>query len=144
MPMKRSITYIEKAGKVLREQGMRGLLSVTAVKAASILAGAANRLGGYAARHFRYPDREPGDAAEPSRPPGGPPEEPAEIWVDVGAHLGELTFEWARAHPESIVYAFEPNVKAASKIIGRLPNFVVIPIAVSARNGFATFIRERL
>ena len=138
--MKSARFYFSRAVSATREQGMAGLLALTAGKAASLLVEVENRLGGYAARHWRFSDREaPGAEREQLLAGEGPPPEPAEIWFDVGAHLGELTFDWARKNPDCVVYAFEPNIKAASRVIGRLPNFVVIPMAVSTRNGFETF-----
>ncbi|MDY6843993.1 MAG: FkbM family methyltransferase [Thermodesulfobacteriota bacterium] len=59
------------------------------------------------------------------------------IWIDVGAHLGEKTFQVAKENPSLIVYAFEPNLKVAIQLIGLLPNFVVIPMAVTEKNGFS-------
>ena len=59
------------------------------------------------------------------------------IWIDVGAHEGELTFPFAAVDPKLLVYAFEPNLQAASRIMGRLRNYVVLPIAVAERDGSA-------
>ena len=59
------------------------------------------------------------------------------MWIDVGAHEGELTFPYASVDPTLLVYAFEPNLRAASRVMGRLPNYVVLPIAVAARDGSA-------
>jgi FkbM family methyltransferase len=59
------------------------------------------------------------------------------IWLDVGAHEGETTFPYAAADPSLLVYAFEPNLHAASRIMGRLRNYVVLPIAVAERDGSA-------
>lgn len=59
------------------------------------------------------------------------------IWIDVGAHEGELTFPFAAADRSLLVYAFEPNLHAASRIMGRLRNYVVLPIAVAERDGSA-------
>jgi FkbM family methyltransferase len=59
------------------------------------------------------------------------------IWIDVGAHEGETTFPFAAADPSLLVYAFEPNLHAASRIMGRLRNYVVLPIAVAQRDGSA-------
>ncbi|TMF76823.1 MAG: FkbM family methyltransferase [Chloroflexi bacterium] len=44
------------------------------------------------------------------------------IWIDVGAHEGELTFPFAAADPSLLVYAFD---------------YVVLPIAVSEHDGSA-------
>ena len=59
------------------------------------------------------------------------------VWIDVGAHEGETTFPFAAADPSLLVYAFEPNLRAASRIMGRLRNYVVLPIAVAERDGSA-------
>ena len=59
-------------------------------------------------------------------------------WIDVGAHEGELTFPFAAADSSLLVYAFEPNLHAASRIMGCLRNYVVLPIAVAERDGSAT------
>ncbi len=59
------------------------------------------------------------------------------IWIDVGAHEGELTFPFAAVDPKLLVYAFEPNLQAASRIMGRLRNYVVLPIAVAEHDGSA-------
>jgi FkbM family methyltransferase len=63
----------------------------------------------------------------------------AEIWIDVGAHLGEKTFVYARENPALRVYAFEPNLHLAAQRFGLLPNFVMVPMAVSEQNGCADF-----
>jgi FkbM family methyltransferase len=57
------------------------------------------------------------------------------IWIDVGAHEGETTFPFAAADPSLLVYAFEPNLQAASRVMGRLRNYVVLPVAVTTRDG---------
>jgi FkbM family methyltransferase len=59
------------------------------------------------------------------------------VWIDVGAHEGETTFPFAAADPTLLVYAFEPNLHAASRIMGRLRNFVVLPIAIAEQDGSA-------
>ena len=56
------------------------------------------------------------------------------VWVDVGAHLGQETFRFARENPALIVYAFEPNISVAVQRIGLLPNFVVIPMAIAVKS----------
>ncbi len=61
------------------------------------------------------------------------------IWIDVGAHLGETTFRFAEEHPDLLVYAFEPNVSIAVTRMGCLPNFIVFPMAVAAKDGTAKF-----
>lgn len=67
------------------------------------------------------------------------PDDSAGAWFDVGAHLGETTFEFARQHPELRVYAFEPNLEVASKSFNQLANFNILPMAVGEHNGFARF-----
>jgi FkbM family methyltransferase len=59
------------------------------------------------------------------------------IWIDVGAHEGETTFPFASVDRTLLVYAFEPNLQAASRIMGRLRNYVVLPIAIAERDGSA-------
>jgi FkbM family methyltransferase len=59
------------------------------------------------------------------------------IWIDVGAHEGELTFPVAAVNSSLLVYAFEPNLHAASRIMGRLRNYVVMPIAIAEKDGSA-------
>jgi FkbM family methyltransferase len=67
----------------------------------------------------------------------------AEIWIDVGAHLGEKTFAFAEQNPALRVYAFEPNLELATQRLGRLPNFVIVPMAVSEQDGCADFYLNR-
>src|SRR6266699_7272753 len=59
------------------------------------------------------------------------------VWIDVGAHEGETTFPFAAQDPWLLVYAFEPNLRAASRIMARLRNYVVLPIAIAERDGSA-------
>src|SRR5207247_9910646 len=59
------------------------------------------------------------------------------VWIDVGAHEGEMTFPYAAADPSLLVYAFDPTLQAASPIMGRVGNYVVPPIAVTDRAGSA-------
>jgi FkbM family methyltransferase len=40
-------------------------------------------------------------------------------------------------NPTLLVYAFEPNLQAAARIMGRLRNYVVLPIAIAERDGSA-------
>jgi FkbM family methyltransferase len=60
-------------------------------------------------------------------------------WLDVGAHHGEKTLVYAIQNPGLKVYAFEPNLSAAAKLIGRAPNFFMTPMAVAEKDGFAEF-----
>jgi FkbM family methyltransferase len=66
-------------------------------------------------------------------------ERPLEIWIDVGAHRGEKSLPVVRENPMVRVYAFEPNLKLAMQLAGRLPNFVVIPMAVGEQDGTMDF-----
>lgn len=59
------------------------------------------------------------------------------IWIDVGAHHGEVTLSHAVSNPALIVYALEPNLRAASATFGRAPNYIVIPMAVAETDGCA-------
>jgi len=60
-------------------------------------------------------------------------------WIDIGAHNGELTIGYARGNPALMIYAFEPNLRAASSMFGFSPNYIVIPMAVAERDGTAEF-----
>src|SRR5207248_991104 len=59
------------------------------------------------------------------------------------AHLGEKTFIFAQQNPALQVYAFEPNLQVALERLGRLPNFIVVPVAVSEHDGCADFYLNR-
>ena len=60
-------------------------------------------------------------------------------WIDVGAHHGEHTIGYARHNPGLRIYAFEPNLRAAAKLMGRAPNYVVLPMAITEKDGVAEF-----
>lgn len=60
-------------------------------------------------------------------------------WIDVGAHHGEVTLWCAQQNPGLKVYAFEPNLRAASSLFGRAPNYIVIPFAVDETDGNSEF-----
>jgi len=60
-------------------------------------------------------------------------------WIDVGAHEGEVTLGYAEQNPGLKVYAFEPNLRAASSLFGRSPNYIVIPMAVAETDGSSQF-----
>lgn len=62
-----------------------------------------------------------------------------EVWIDVGAHLGEGTLEAALYNPKLLVFAFEPNWALARQIMWRAANFVVLPMAVSDTDGLSEF-----
>jgi len=73
------------------------------------------------------------------RPRWRPKGSATRVWIDVGAHRGETTFEHARSNPDLVVYAFEPDVSVASHRYALLDNFVVVPMAVSDCDGFRKF-----
>jgi len=58
-------------------------------------------------------------------------------WIDVGAHHGELTMVAARRNPGLRVFAIEPNLRAAAKMMGNTPNYIVIPVAIAEEEGTA-------
>jgi FkbM family methyltransferase len=60
-----------------------------------------------------------------------------QTWIDVGAHEGETTIRFAASRPDLLVYGFEPNLAVAARIMGRLRNYVVIPMAISLQDGTA-------
>ena len=60
-------------------------------------------------------------------------------WIDVGAHHGETTLQWAIANPGLKVYALEPNLSAAAALLDRAPNYFVVPMAVAESDGVAEF-----
>ncbi len=59
------------------------------------------------------------------------------VWIDVGAHHGETTLWHARQNPSLRVYAVEPNLTAASKLMGRASNYFVLPMAIAEHDGLA-------
>lgn len=59
------------------------------------------------------------------------------VWLDVGAYKGEHCYEFALLNPSLRVYLFEPNLKQAATLFGMLPNFFVVPLAVSETDGSA-------
>lgn len=67
------------------------------------------------------------------------PVRPQRVWIDVGAHLGEKTLGPAQEDPSLRVFAFEPNLEVAARLIGRLPNYVVVPMAVTETEGCVDF-----
>jgi len=68
---------------------------------------------------------------------------PNPVWIDVGAHLGEKTLSIAARNPNMLVYAFEPNLTVAAQLMGRLPNYVVLPMAVAEQDGCSPFYLNR-
>lgn len=63
----------------------------------------------------------------------------SDVWIDVGAHKGEYTYIEARSNPMLRVYAFEANLDLASKLMGRLPNYIILPMAVGETDGALPF-----
>ncbi|MGI0489157.1 FkbM family methyltransferase [Pantanalinema rosaneae CENA516] len=61
------------------------------------------------------------------------------IWIDVGAHLGQTTLPHAQTNSDLAVYAFEPNIKLAAQIADIIPNYIVIPAAISSHDGISHF-----
>jgi FkbM family methyltransferase len=80
------------------------------------------------------PEPEPARKSLPALPP-----EPTAVWIDVGAHFGEKTFDHAERDPALRVYAFEPILPVAARRMGQLPNYVVLPMAVAEEDGCADF-----
>lgn len=70
-----------------------------------------------------------------------PPEDPqpAGVFLDVGAHKGESSLDFAVQNPDATIYAFEPNLLVASEWCYRLPNLHLIPMAVGESDGFRSF-----
>ena len=64
------------------------------------------------------------------------PDESRGIWLHVRPCGGETTFERAAGSPQLAVYAFQPNLKLAAERYNALPNYTVVPMAVSEENGF--------
>jgi FkbM family methyltransferase len=60
-------------------------------------------------------------------------------WFDVGAYRCEHTYGYALFNPSLRVFAFEPNMQLAAKMLGALPNLIVVPMAVSETDGCAEF-----
>ena len=61
------------------------------------------------------------------------------VWLDVGAHRGEISFPVAEKHPRLQVHAFEPNADAARRLAGRVPNYHVHAVAVAEHDGEVDF-----
>jgi FkbM family methyltransferase len=60
-------------------------------------------------------------------------------WIDVGAHEGETTLHYARHNPGLRVYAVEPNLHVVARLVGQVPNFIVVPMAIAEKDGCAEF-----
>jgi len=61
------------------------------------------------------------------------------IWIDIGAYRGEVTIGYAKHNPGLRIYAVEPNLSVAIRMMGHAPNFVVIPMAIAEVDGCADF-----
>lgn len=64
------------------------------------------------------------------------------IIFDVGANSGSSTIDFAKKSQRNIVYAFEPNPDLCGLIKNKtanLPNYIIIPKAVSDFNGMSKF-----
>jgi FkbM family methyltransferase len=59
--------------------------------------------------------------------------------IDVGAHMGENSYGLAQKNPDWTVFAFEPNIKSIISVFGLIPNYVVVPMAVSLNDGFIQY-----
>jgi FkbM family methyltransferase len=57
------------------------------------------------------------------------------VWLDVGACRGEHCYGFALSNPSLRVFLFEPNLRMAIKLFGMLPNFFVVPLAVTEKDG---------
>jgi FkbM family methyltransferase len=57
------------------------------------------------------------------------------VWLDIGAFKGEHCYEFALLNPSLRVFLFEPNLRQAATLFGILPNFYVVPLAVSETDG---------
>jgi FkbM family methyltransferase len=60
-------------------------------------------------------------------------------WIDVGAHEGETTLAYAQRNPGLRIFALEPNVRLAAKLVGLAANYFVIPVAIAAEDGMSSF-----
>lgn len=74
------------------------------------------------------------NAAAPS-----PRAAPGRVWIDVGAHRGEHTRPAALEDPALLVHAFEPLPQLYRELSQGPDNFIVHPLAVSDRDGMASF-----
>jgi FkbM family methyltransferase len=61
------------------------------------------------------------------------------VWIDVGAHIGQSSFAEAQKDPKLMVFAFEPLLPQAAQTFAKLPNYMIIPMAVSLLDGFVEF-----
>ena len=64
------------------------------------------------------------------------------VFFDVGANDGEDSIAYARANPDALVYAFEPNpylIEVIKNNSSDLKNYTIIQAAVSDYDGSSTF-----
>jgi len=92
-------------------------------------------------RYIRYAGYQLGRVADKLQNKKMPVAEkkPSAVWFDVGAHLGEYTIGPAKENPSLLVYAFEPNISLAMRLVGFMPNYIVIPMALAEQDGCADF-----
>jgi FkbM family methyltransferase len=64
-------------------------------------------------------------------------EKTARVWVGSGRHSMAEVFIAATTDPKLQAYAFEPDLQEASRWMGRLPNFTIIPMAIAAAESSA-------
>ncbi len=64
--------------------------------------------------------------------------------IDVGAHWGEVGLTYARLHPDLPVYAFEPVITDAARIVTALPNYHVLAVAVDETDGLSELVINRV
>jgi FkbM family methyltransferase len=65
-----------------------------------------------------------------------------DVLLDIGAHVGEMAIEMARALPQTPVHAFEPTPSSYEKLASRLaayPNACAHQIALGAKNESLSF-----
>ena len=61
------------------------------------------------------------------------------VWIDVGAHEGELTLPSLREINDMAVIAFEPIIEKCSSLNTKHPRIFTIPAAVSEDEGYSSF-----
>jgi FkbM family methyltransferase len=60
-------------------------------------------------------------------------------WIDVGAHRGDESLGYAKYDPTLRIFAIEPDLSAAVKLVGAAPNYFVLPVAIAETDGCADF-----
>lgn len=73
--------------------------------------------------------------------------DPADIIIDIGGHIGAFSVWAARQAPNGRIYSFEPNGENHSlllenKLLNHLTNLEVFNVAVSDRDGEASFFNS--